>query len=361
MRPADTTREQLLSFSTDPELRRRFQVLDEPIPGNLRFGLLLEVLDALAGESAVAYALPTGPGARIVTAALDEIVVRHVADVSRDVRCLARINHVGSTSMEVGIRVEAAGEPSHLASCYFTMVARQGEGPAQRGAPVPPLSYGDEQERGRAARAVARREAARREAERAFEPPSREELLHIAALYREQEAPGFAGKLMARLALETWERTYPAQDNPWKTIFGGYLMRRAYELSVLGAELVAGHRPILAAVNRIQFVRPVQIGDILHLTSRVVYTEGPAVCVETAIERHSRDRTVRALSNSCLFTFLNADSGLRLHQVAPVYPGSHAEEARYLSARRNLHSLAARATKGWLASHLAPPAGDPAI
>ncbi len=356
MRPSDTSREQLLAFSTDPDLKRRFLVLDEPIPGNLRFGLLLEVLDELAGEIAVAYARPGRPRQRIVTAALDEIVVRHVADVARDVRCLARINHVGRSSMEVGIRVESLGEPSHLASCYFTMVAREGEGAEERAVPLPPLEAGDDLERIRSVRAEARRAALRREASNAFQPPTPEEYRLIADLYREQERPGFSGLPARQLTIETWERTYPSQDNPWKTIFGGYLMRRAYELSVLCAELVSPHRPVLAAVNRIRFVQPVHIGDKLHVTSRVVYTAGPAICVETAIERISRDRTVRALSNSCLFTFLNVDRGLTPVDVPQIYPGSHAEEARYLAARRNLRSLCERTTKGWLASRLTPGA-----
>jgi acyl-CoA hydrolase len=352
MRPSDTSREQLLSFSADPALRRRFMVLDEPIPGNLRFGLLLEVLDQVAGEAAVGYVRRTLPDARVVTAAVDEIVVRHVASVSRDVRCRARLNHVGRTSMEVGIRVESLGEPSHLASCYFTMVAREGEGADERGAPLPPLEPGDERERTRDARAVARRAAYRREAETAIEPPTRDEFLLISELYRAREAPGFAGLLAGSLVAETWERTYPEQDNPWKTIFGGYLMRRAYEISSVCAELVATHRPVLAAVNRINFLRPVQIGDKLHLAGRVVYTQGSVICIETGIERISRDRTVRALSNSCLFTFVNVDAELVPRDVRPVYPGSHAEESRYLAARRNLRSLSARTAKGWLAADL---------
>ncbi len=358
MRPVETSREQLLSFSTDPELERRWRVLDGPIAGNLRFGLLLEVLDALAGEIAVSYARPRPPRQRIVTAALDEIVVRNVADVARDVRCSARVNHVGRSSLEVGIRVESPGEPSHLASCYFTMAAREGDGDGERALLLPPLEPADDLERARAARAEARREALRREAVSAFQPPTPEEYALIAGLYRAQEAPGFSGLAVRQLTMETWERTYPEQDNPWKTIFGGYLMRRAYELSQLCAETVAPQRPLLAAVNRIRFVRPVQIGDKLHLTSRVVYTAGPAVCVETSIERLSRDRTVRALSNSCLFTFLNVGPALEPLEVPPVYPGSHAEEARYLAARRNLLGLAARTTKGWLASHLGAAAGD---
>lgn len=349
MRPSDTSREQILPFSTDRDLRHRFMVVNEDIPGNLRFGVLLEVLDRLAGEVSVDYVHAFMPKARVVTAALDEIVVRNVAGVGQDVRCCARINHVGRTSMEVGIRVEAVPGPTHLASCYFTMVAREGSGPADRGLPIPALEPADERERIRDARARERRAGQRGASIAVVELPSPEEFQLISSLYREREAPGFSGLLASQLVTETWERTYPEQDNPWKTIFGGYLMRRAYELSSICAELVAPNRPVLAAVNRINFLRPVQIGDKLHLISRVAYTSGSAVCVETWIERISRDRTARALSNSCLFTFVNVDDALVPRDVPPIYPTNHAEELRYLAARRNMRNLSGRTAKGWLA------------
>jgi acyl-coenzyme A thioesterase 9 len=350
MRASDTSREQVLSLSTDLGLRRRFMVVNGAIPGNIRFGLLLEVLDQLAGETGVAYVHRFAPSARVVTAALDEVVVRHVADVTCDVRCCARINHVGRTSMEVGIRVESPQGPTHLASCYFTMVAREGLGPSDRALAIPALDPGDEADRIRDARARARRADYRRDSRTTVEPPSAEEFHLISELYRPQEEPGFSGLLARDLVAETWERTYPEQDNPWKTIFGGFLMRRAYELSITCAELVAPHRPVLGAVNRINFFRPVEIGDKLHLRSRVVYTSGPAVCVESAIERISRDRSVRALSNSCLFTFVNVDDAFVPRAVPPIFPSSHAEELRYLGARRNLRSLSRRTVTGWLSA-----------
>jgi len=331
MRPSDTTREQTLPLSTDLELRRRFMIVNEPIPANLRFGVMLEVLDRVAGEAAVDYVRAYLPEARVVTAALDEVVVRRIADVTQDIRCHARVNHVFRSSMEVGVRVESAPDAAHLASCYFTMVALGADGKAT---PVPPVEPEDELERTRDARAAARRLAYRRETETAIDPPTPEEYRLIAGKYREQEAPGFAGLLTRRLVAENWERTYPEQENPWKIIFGGFVMRRAYELSAICAELVAPHRPVLAAVNRVNFFRPIQIGDKLHLTSRVVYTSGAAICVETGIERISRDRTARAISNSCLFTFVNVDHALAAHAVPPVFPSNHAEEQRYLAARR---------------------------
>ena len=74
--------------------------------------------------------------------------------------------------------------------------------------------------------------------------------------------------------------------------------------------------------------------------------------METAIERISRDRTVRALSNSCLFTFVESTSRSGRGEVPAVHPTNYAEDARYLGARRNLHALEARSAKGWLLSDL---------
>ena len=71
----------------------------------------------------------TEPDARVVTAAVDDIALHIPADITEDVFMRARINYVGRTSMEVGIRVDQDREAKHsLAACYFTMVARIGEG-----------------------------------------------------------------------------------------------------------------------------------------------------------------------------------------------------------------------------------------
>jgi acyl-CoA hydrolase len=350
MRPEETTREKLLPLSTDPALRRRFMVLNEPIPGNLRFGLLLEVLDRLAADAALDYVRRTHPGARVVTAALDEIVVRHIADVTKDVRCSARINHVGRTSMEVGIRVESAPGGEHLASCYFTMVARDGDGPSAQNVTIPPLEITGDAARGRAARAEERRALRRREEAVADEPPTPEEFRLLHGRHLAQAGPGFSGALARELVAENWERTYPEQENLSKVIFGGYIMRRAFELSAICAEQIAPNRPVVAAVNRINFFNPVEIGDKLNVTGRVVYTEGAAICVEAEIHRVSRDRSRRALSNSCLFTFLNVGPGLDARPVPELYPADWREDARWLAARRNLASLHARTRRGWFAT-----------
>lgn len=347
-RPNETSYYETLPLSTDLALRRRFMVVDEELQGNLRFGLLLEVLDLVAEKAALNYVRRSHPEARVVTAAIDNILVRHAADVTRDVTFHARINHVGRSSLEVGIRVEQPGEPTnHIASCYFTMVARSGMGDDAVSVALPPLEYLDETEKARARKAVASREEYRQQQALLAEPPSRDEYGMLAALHKAQEQPGLAGLAPAAssglpagaLVTDAWERMYPEQENVPQKIFGGYLIRRAYELSSMCSELVATDRALIAAVNRINFFHPVRMGDKLHFTSRVVYTSGSFVCVEASIERLSRDRTTKALSNSCLFTFANVDPGLAHLPVPAVHPVTYAEDARYLAAHRSYQAI----------------------
>ena len=211
MQPSDTSYCQTLALSSDLDLRRRFMVLNEPLLGNLRFGRFLEVLDKHAENTALQYVRLFHPKARVVTAAIDEILINNSADVTRDIHLQARINHVGRTSMEIGIRVEHPGEPVvHIASCFFTMVARVGVGDASESVAVPPLDYVTAEDKRRFANAVASREAYRNEQHAVQEPPSRDEYELLNRLHLAQEQPDFNGLLVSRLTADSWERMYPA-------------------------------------------------------------------------------------------------------------------------------------------------------
>lgn len=333
MRPTDTSIETVLPLGSDAALRRRYMVVDEPIQGNLRFGLTLELLDKMAEETALAYVRRFAPEARVVTAAIDSIRVRRPADVSRDLRFLARVNYVGRTSMEVGIRVEQQAD--HVASCYFTMVARS--------LTLAPLEVVDGLEQRRHQRAIVRRRRWREQEEALLEPPSREEFEMLSRLHSEQEQTGFIGWRVRDLVAHSWETVYPEQENVPQKIFGGYLIHRAFQLASIHAEQLVGGRAVVAAVNRINFKQPVRIGDNLRFISRIVYTGRTSVAVEAKIERLSRDRSVRDLTNDCIFTFVHVDQALRPQPVAAVYPASYDEDARYLAAyRRNRIAAASR-------------------
>lgn len=90
--------------------------------GNIHGGYILELLDKVAYACAARYS-----GYYVVTLSVDRVVFKEPVHVGELLHCHASINYVGTSSMEVGIRVEAenvlSGELRHTNSCYFTMVA----------------------------------------------------------------------------------------------------------------------------------------------------------------------------------------------------------------------------------------------
>ena len=306
---------------------------------NLRFGLLLEVLDKLAEDTALKYVRRTYPTARVVTAAMDSMRVRGVPDETRDMVLRARVNLVGTTSLEVGIRIEQPGQswPRTSRCCMW----RPATSPWWRGCAMRMersaafLCRGSSiaaswiwrgpNARGSGAKGIANTLSA------AEAPPSAEEYALLRRLHEAQEQPDAKVLLASGLKVEGWERTYVEHENVPHKIFGGYVAHRAYMGAHICSEMVATHRALLVSVDRINFHQPVRMGDKLHYISRVAFTGHTSITVETSIMRISRDRKSTALSNVCTFTFVNVDPELRPMPVPQIYPTTYAEDARYLA------------------------------
>ncbi len=95
--------------------------------GKVHGGALLKLLDQVAYACASRYA-----ASYVVTVSVDQVVFRQPIHVGELVTFLACVNHVGTSSMEVGIKVLAENiqtrETRHVNSCFFTMVAVNEQG-----------------------------------------------------------------------------------------------------------------------------------------------------------------------------------------------------------------------------------------
>ena len=61
-------------------------------------------------------------------------------------------------------------------------------------------------------------------------------------------------------------------------IFGGFLMRRGFELAYTSAYLFGGDKPNFLEVDDISFDSPVDVGDLLVFKSRILYTMVQSFC-----------------------------------------------------------------------------------
>lgn len=122
--------------------------------GNVHGGTILKFLDQVAYACASRYA-----GRYVVTLSVDQVMFRQPIHVGELVTFLAAVNHTGTSSMEVGIKVLTENirtqELRHANSCFFTMVAVDDE---RKPVAVPPLRAFTPEERRRHASAEVRKQ-----------------------------------------------------------------------------------------------------------------------------------------------------------------------------------------------------------
>ncbi len=123
--------------------------------GNVHGGTIMKLIDTAAGIAAIRHCRTN-----IVTASMDRLDFYKPVFVGELVILRASINYVGTTSLEVGVRVEAeeimTGKVRHTNSAYLTMVSL---GENRRPMPVPKIApqTDDEKRRFKDGRARAKR------------------------------------------------------------------------------------------------------------------------------------------------------------------------------------------------------------
>ncbi|KAL7529830.1 hypothetical protein ACHAWF_003125 [Thalassiosira exigua] len=248
--------------------------------GEMRFGKILEDLDALAGNIAFNH-VEGNP--LIVTASVDRIRLRQRPDIGADQYLSGKVTWVGSSSMEIRMKISASEDGPEWLEAYFTFVTLDPE--TKRPIKISPLLPETDEERVHfelgAVKAAARKDA--RKCKLQLGRPLTDKLLKVDARASKllEEAgpllrmPSLADPdtvLMDSTAQSNAMVAQPQARNLHDRIFGGFLMRRAFELAFSTAYLFGGDRPRFLEVDDITFDKPVDVGDLLVLKSRVLYT-----------------------------------------------------------------------------------------
>ena len=123
--------------------------------GNVHGGTIMKLIDTAAGIAAIRHCRTN-----VVTASMDRLDFYKPVFVGELVILRASINYVGTTSMEIGVRVEAeeimTGKVRHTNSAYLTMVSLDEN---RKPMPVPEITpqTDDEKRRFQEGRARAKR------------------------------------------------------------------------------------------------------------------------------------------------------------------------------------------------------------
>jgi len=275
----------------------------------------------------------------IVTAAHDGLEISRL-DASRDLRLRSYPTGVWRSAMEVRTDVAqltTEGEEEHMGQVFTVMVAREfDESGELRAARLPPLAVdGDAEAEARQEKATSNQARRKLLAKGALKhaPPTPQEVPVVHA----RCSDGSDGRLgaievaMGSTLISASQIMQMNHRNIHGNMFGGYLMRKAFELAyICAARFNSDSRPEFVGFDDVFFRKPVNVGDFWTYTALVVFAGAGAIRVR--VEAHIEDVVADSeeATNEFFFVFRPSEQAKQLR----IVPHTYEEAMLWLEGRR---------------------------
>ncbi|OBA21435.1 hypothetical protein METBIDRAFT_78400 [Metschnikowia bicuspidata var. bicuspidata NRRL YB-4993] len=357
--------------------------------GRLRVGQMFQDLDALAGRIAYKHCAPAEPVN--VTASVDRILMlRKVDEIQNYNFVLAgAVSWTGRSSMEITVKGYAfedlvptefteADLPSDkvFLTANFTFVARNPlthkSFAINRLLPVSEQEWIDYR---RAESYNAKKKLAAKNS--SIIEPSDEETRLVHDMWKASKqlgAPSENLKLMKNSKFTSTLFMQPQYRNRHSyMIFGGYLLRQAFELAYCAAAAFTSAGPRFVSLDSTTFKAPVPVGSVLSMDASVSYTEHlldstsasklkspfnlpptnkisknpeafllePGTLVQVKVDTHitNLDSSESKECGCFIYSFFVPGSSSK-HPLASVVPQTYSEMMDYVEGRRRAHDTA---------------------
>jgi len=134
---------------------------------------------------------------------------------------------------------------------------------------------------------------------------------------------------------------FPQERNVHQKVFGGYLMRLAYELGFTNASMFTRGHVRFLSLDGISFARPVPIGSILRLRSCIIHTASTSeqpVIVHVGVKANVVDVKTGSeqTTNDFRFTWCQDPEEVTTSPPRQVVPKTYKEAMLWLEGKRAL-------------------------
>lgn len=341
----------IIPIGSDPSLRDRYLTHH----GGVRIGRLLEDMDIFAVHLVFKHVenplQQPGMGSpfSIVTALVDQIDFTGKMQSDCDIRISGHVTWAGSSSMECSLKLEQLvdEEWEKFTEARFLMVARD---PLNRGSAfINPLHVETTEEK----KVFAKGDTNKK---RRFEisqdslfkvPPAQDEqdIIHdffintvdhkamsFKARIKPQNSVWFEDAKLKNLII-----CQPEHRNRTNKIFGGFIMRQAFELAWANAYVFGKSRPFCMHMDDIWFRAPVEIGALLYFNSQICYTQDNYIQTRVSAEVVNPKTGEMSITNVFHFTFMTKDG-----TPPSIIPKTYHEAMMYLTGRRHFYNSTAQ-------------------
>ncbi len=134
--------------------------------------------------------------------------------------------------------------------------------------------------------------------------------------------------------VETAQLVLPGLTNVHGTIFGGIMMQWIDIAAGIAAARHSGGPVVTASMDRLHFLEPVQLGEVVVLQAQVNYAATTSMEVGVRVMRENQTTFTRSQATRAYLTFVAVDENGRPRPVPALHPQTSVERRRFADAQR---------------------------
>lgn len=100
---------------------------------------------------------------------------------------------------------------------------------------------------------------------------------------------------------------FPQHTNNYNTMFGGVLLSQIDDIAAITARRHSGTQVLTASIDSMDFLKPIELGDIVVLEGVVTHTGTSSMEIMVKVSRESHGSNEKKLAGFCFMTFVGVD------------------------------------------------------
>ena len=128
-------------------------------------------------------------------------------------------------------------------------------------------------------------------------------------------------------------RMFPSDANPSGNVFGGYILKQIDLVAGLVAQRHAQTNAVTASIDRVNFLKPVFVGEVLVLHARLNYVHRSSMEIEISVSAENLAKGTSTLTGTAFVTMVALDKNGKPAQVPELILESEEDKRKFAEGK----------------------------
>ncbi len=128
-------------------------------------------------------------------------------------------------------------------------------------------------------------------------------------------------------------RMFPSDANPSGNVFGGYILKQIDLVAGLVAQRHAQTNAVTASIDRVNFLKPVFVGEVWVLHARLNYVHRSSMEIEISVSAENLTKGTSTLTGTAFVTMVALDKNGKPTQVPELILESEEDKRKFAEGK----------------------------